>query len=217
MYLDLLDQALNDITRKFDAVDGGFSGPPKFPPSMTIEFLLRLAVANDDPAPLQMAEFTLTRMAHSGMYDQVGGGFARYATDTKWLVPHFEKMLYDNALLARVYLHAYQVTQNPLYRRIVEETLDFVAREMREAQGGFFSSYDADSEGREGKFYVWDLPEIEALLGDDAALFARYYDVTPAGNWEDRNILHITADLAAIAPAFGLTTEEAASDSPAPG
>jgi uncharacterized protein YyaL (SSP411 family) len=206
---DLFDQALNDITRKFDAEEGGFSSPPKFPPSMTIEFLLRLAVTNDDPAPLQMAEFTLTKMAESGMYDQVGGGFARYATDNKWLIPHFEKMLYDNALLARVYLHAYQVTQNPLYRRVVEETLDFVAREMREEQGGFFSSYDADSEGQEGKFYVWQLAEIEALLGDDAALFARTYDVTSAGNWEGRNILHITADLAAIAPEFGLTTEEA--------
>ncbi len=206
---DLLDQALNGIIRKFDAEQGGFSAAPKFPPSMTLEFLLRLAAANDAPVALQMAEFTLTRMANSGLYDQIGGGFARYATDNDWLVPHFEKMLYDNALLARVYLHAYQLTGEPLYRRVATETLDFVARELREEQGGFFSSYDADSEGQEGKFYVWQLPEIAALLGKDAALFSRYYGVSAAGNWEQQNILHVTADLDTVAIEFGLTTAQA--------
>ncbi len=145
---------------------------------MTIEFLLRMYLARNDGMALHMAEYTLDKMAYSGMYDQLGGGFARYATDDRWLIPHFEKMLYDNALLSRVYLHAYQLTGKPLYRRIVEETLDFVIRELRHEKGGFYSSYDADSEGVEGKFYVWDSDEVRQLLGAEAELFMRYYDVT---------------------------------------
>lgn len=187
----LFRRALDAIHRSFDPHLGGFGKAPKFPPAMTLEFLLWMVMRNGDELALHMAELTLQKMAYGGMYDQLGGGFARYSTDNEWLVPHFEKMLYDNALLARVYLHAYQVTGKPLYRRIVEETLDFVVREMRHEDGGFYSSYDADSEGEEGKFYVWLAAEIRDLLGDDADLFMRFYDVSEEGNWEGKNILNI--------------------------
>ncbi len=169
---------------------------------MTIEFLLRYYLTTANPMALHMAEFTLAKMAYSGMYDQLGGGFARYATDNKWLIPHFEKMLYDNALLSRVYLHAFQITGNPLYRRIVEETLDFVIKELRHEEGGFYSSYDADSEGEEGKFYVWQAAEIRHLLGQEADLFMYYYDVTENGNWEGKNILNINNDPQEVAVQF---------------
>ncbi len=196
---DLIDQALNGLLRTFDAKLGGFGRAPKFPPSMTLEFLLRVHARRGDAMALRMVEQTLTKMARGGLYDQIGGGFARYSTDDRWLVPHFEKMLYDNALLARVYLHAWQVTGKPLYRRVVEETLDFVVREMRHEAGGFYSSYDADSEGEEGKFYVWTADEIRAALGDDAELFMAAYDVSDAGNWEGNNILNVLRDPADMA------------------
>jgi uncharacterized protein YyaL (SSP411 family) len=143
------------------------------------------------------------------MYDHLGGGFARYSTDDRWLVPHFEKMLYDNALLARIYLHAWQVTGKPLYRRVVEETLDFVAREMRHEAGGFYSSYDADSEGEEGKFYVWTAAEVREALGPEADLFMAVYDVSEDGNWEGHNILNTPRDPAEVAASFGLEPAEA--------
>jgi uncharacterized protein YyaL (SSP411 family) len=161
----------------------------------------------DDDA-LYMAEHTLKMMAYGGMYDQLGGGFARYSTDNDWLVPHFEKMLYDNALLARVYLHAWQVTGKPLYRRIVEETLDFVVAELRDESGGFYSSYDADSEGEEGRFYVWSAVEIEQLLNEDADLFMVYYDVTEGGNWEGHNILNMKRDPEEVAAELDLDVVE---------
>jgi uncharacterized protein YyaL (SSP411 family) len=206
----LFDQALDSIRSKFDAQDGGFGQAPKFPPSMTLEFLLRMHLARGDRTALDMAEFTLIKMAHGGIYDQLGGGFARYATDDKWLIPHFEKMLYDNALLSRVYLHAYQVTGNPLYRRIVEETLDFVDRELRHEAGGFYSSYDADSEGEEGKFYVWQPAEVRQLLGSGADLFMHYYDVTENGNWEGNSILNVKYDPQDVARQFSLQPDEMA-------
>ena len=206
----IFKNALSAILNSFDQVEGGFSRAPKFPPSMTIEFLLRRYLADNDSMALHMAEFTLQKMAYGGMYDQLGGGFARYATDNKWLIPHFEKMLYDNALLARVYLHAYQISGNPLYKRITEETLDFVARELRHTDGGFYSSYDADSEGVEGKFYVWSEAEIDTILGKDAPLFKRFYDVTDYGNWEGHNILNIKEEPEKIAEAFGLDSAEMA-------
>ena len=157
----------------------------------------------------QTDEKTLQKMAYGGIYDQLGGGFARYSTDANWLVPHFEKMLYDNALLSRVYLHAYQVTGKPLYRRIVEETLDFVLQDMRHKSGGFYSSYDADSEGVEGKFYTWSAAEIRGVLGDeDAVLFMRYYDVSERGNWEGTNILNVPRAPEEVAHAANLELDE---------
>jgi uncharacterized protein YyaL (SSP411 family) len=190
----LLDRAIQQIGQSFDELRGGFGGAPKFPPSMTLEFLLRKYLLDGDEKALHMVEVTLRKMAYGGMYDQLGGGFARYSTDANWLVPHFEKMLYDNALLARVYLHAWQVTGDPLYRRVAEETLDFAARELRHEDGGFYSSYDADSEGEEGKFYVWSAAEIRQILGDEAGLFMQYYGVSERGNWEGRNILNVPRD-----------------------
>jgi uncharacterized protein YyaL (SSP411 family) len=204
----LFDQALQGIMGQFDSQEGGFSSAPKFPPSMTIEFLLRTAVQRDEGMALHMAEYTLKKMAYSGMYDQLGGGFARYATDNKWLVPHFEKMLYDNALLARAYLHAYQVTGDPLYRAIVEETLDFVKRDMRHDNGGFYSSYDADSEGEEGKFYVWQADEIRQALGENAPLFMARYDISDAGNWEGSNILNVAEEIGTLSERFNLGEDE---------
>jgi len=207
----LLDQALQTLHRNFEPVYGGFGGAPKFPPSMALEFLLRIFHERGDNEALRMAEHTLEWMWRGGMYDHLGGGFARYSTDEQWLVPHFEKMLYDNALLSRVYLHAWQVTGRPLYRRVVEETLDWVVREMRHDDGGFYSSLDADSEGEEGKFYVWQTEEIRAVLDDEetATLFLRYYDVTEQGNWEGKNILHAEEPLAEVAAELGLEEEEA--------
>lgn len=187
----LFRRALDGLSGTFDPTQGGFGKAPKFPPAMTLEFLLWMALRDGDEVALHMAQLTLQKMAYGGIYDQLGGGFARYATDNDWLVPHFEKMLYDNALLARVYLHAYQVTGNSLYKRIVEETLDFVVRELRHAEGGFYSSYDADSDGEEGKFYVWSAAEVRQLLGGEADLFMRYYDVSDRGNWEGKNILNV--------------------------
>ena len=209
----LLDRAVQQIGQTFDKMRGGFGGAPKFPPSMTLEFLLRYHLQDGQlhdggETALSMAELTLQKMAYGGMYDQLGGGFARYSTDADWLVPHFEKMLYDNALLARVYLHAWQVTENPLYRRIVEETLDFVVRELRHEDGGFYSSYDADSEGEEGKFYVWQPEEVEQVLGEDADLFMLYYDVSERGNWEGKSILNVPRDPAQVTKMVQMEPDE---------
>jgi len=204
----LFEEATAVIAQSYDPDQGGFSGAPKFPPSMTIEFLLRMYLQNRDERTLLMAEHTLVKMAHGGMYDQLGGGFARYSTDSDWLVPHFEKMLYDNALLSRVYLHAWQITNKPVYRRIVEEILDFVVREMRHESGGFYSSYDADSEGVEGKFYVWQYTEIKDVLGDDADLFMLYYDMSERGNWEGKNILNVPREPEIIARTAKMEVEE---------
>src|SRR5262245_53710563 len=187
----ILDHAARALSGRFDHREGGFGGAPKFPPSMTIDFLLRYHYRTGDAHALEMATLTLDKMAYGGLYDQVGGGFHRYSTDDRWLVPHFEKMLYDNALLARTYLDAYRLTHNPLYRRITEEVLDFIVREMRDENGGFYSTQDADSEGVEGKFYVWDAREFSETIGADAELLARYMDVTDHGNWEHHNILNI--------------------------
>jgi len=188
----LLDVGYRALGSRFDSREGGFGGAPKFPPGMALDFLLRYHHRTGDEHALHMATFTLDKMAHGGMYDQVGGGFHRYSTDDHWLVPHFEKMLYDNALLARVYVDAYRATGHHLYRRIAEEILDFVVREMRDANGAFYSTQDADSEGVEGKFYVWSLEEFRQVLGEDADALAEYFDVTLHGNWEETNILHVT-------------------------
>jgi uncharacterized protein len=188
----LLDIACRAMASRFDPREGGFGGAPKFPPSMSIDFLLRYHHRTGDEHALHMATLTLDKMAYGGMYDQVGGGFHRYSTDDHWLVPHFEKMLYDNALLARVYVDAYRSTGDQLYKRIAEETLDFVVREMRDPNGAFYSTQDADSEGVEGKFYVWSNDEFRRVVGEDANTLADYFDVTAHGNWEETNILHVT-------------------------
>jgi uncharacterized protein YyaL (SSP411 family) len=156
-----------------------------------------------------MVELSLEHMAHGGIYDQLGGGFHRYSVDDKWLVPHFEKMLYDNALLSRIYLHTYLVTGNPFYRRITEETLDYVVREMTSPEGGFYSTQDADSEGEEGKFFLWTPAEVtRELPPEDARLFMRYYDITDQGNFEGKNILHVKQNPQKIADNSGITLEE---------
>ncbi|HEX4825164.1 MAG TPA: thioredoxin domain-containing protein [Candidatus Polarisedimenticolaceae bacterium] len=182
-------RAAADLASRFDAKWGGFGGAPKFPPHASLALLLREHALRHDAFPLKMVETTLDRMARGGMYDQIGGGFARYSTDGRWLVPHFEKMLYDQALLVPVYVDAWLVTRNPLYRRVVLETLDFVRREMTAPEGGFYASLDADSEGHEGKFYVWTPAEIVAVLGPtDGPFFCATYGITPAGNFEGKNI-----------------------------
>jgi uncharacterized protein len=188
---DLLDAAFLSFSRSFDQVNGGFGGAPKFPPAMSLEFLLRYHKRTDDARALEIVTHTLTKMACGGIYDQLGGGFHRYTVDAIWLVPHFEKMLYDNAQLVRVYLHAYQVTGNEFFKQIVIETLEYVRREMLDESGGFYSTQDADSEGEEGKFFVWTPEEIEAVLGDGAVAFNKYFDVTEGGNFEGKNILNI--------------------------
>jgi uncharacterized protein YyaL (SSP411 family) len=203
-----LDQATQAIWRGFDWRNGGWGPAPKFPQPMTIEFLFRQHHRTGDPLALEMAEKTLQAMANGGMYDQLGGGFHRYAVDDHWLVPHFEKMLYDNSQLARVYLHAYQVTGKLFYRRIVEEICDYVLREMTDSQGGFYSTQDADSEGEEGKFFVWTPDEVQAVLGENAALFMTTYDVTPHGNFEGRSIPNVKLSPADLAEHFGLAEDE---------
>jgi uncharacterized protein YyaL (SSP411 family) len=170
-------------------VHGGFGGAPKFPPSMTLDFLMQHGGYDD------IIVNTLTQMARGGIYDQIGGGFHRYSTDAEWLVPHFEKMLYDNALLARLYTRAWQWSKTPLFARVANEILGFVEREMTAPSGGFYSTLDADSEGEEGKFYVWTRAEIFDVLGDEARAFCDAYDVTEQGNWEGYNILHLVRDV----------------------
>ncbi|HMC65891.1 MAG TPA: thioredoxin domain-containing protein [Gemmataceae bacterium] len=187
----LLSNAVAMLRRAFDPTYGGFGSAPKFPHAMDLRLLLRAWKRFGDDHALEMARLTLDRMAMGGMYDQLGGGFHRYSTDERWLVPHFEKMLYDNALLSVAYLEAYQATSEPFYRRIVEETLEYVLREMTSPEGPFYSTQDADSEGEEGKFYVWSATEIEQVLGKEALdVFGYVYDVSPEGNWEGHNILN---------------------------
>jgi uncharacterized protein len=192
----LLDEAYAGLVRNFDPDHGGFGGAPKFPQPMLVDLLLRTAVRTGERQPIEMSVKTLSAMARGGIYDQLGGGFHRYSVDERWLVPHFEKMLYDNALLPLAYLGAWQLTADPLFRRIAEETLAFVSRELRSGEGGFYSSLDADSEGEEGRFYLWTPEQLEDALGQkQAAAVAAAFDVTTGGNFEGRNILHpVTAD-----------------------
>jgi uncharacterized protein YyaL (SSP411 family) len=193
-------QALVD---SYDWANGGWGAAPKFPQPMIIEFLLRRHAAGDEEA-LKMAAHALKAMARGGMYDVVGGGFSRYSVDNFWRVPHFEKMLYDNAQLARAYLHAWQVTKDPQFKQIVTETLDFVARELTHPAGGFYSSLDADSEGEEGKFYVWTLEAIREVLGEESEFFEAAYGVSERGNWEGNTVLQRALDDPSLAARFKL-------------
>ena len=207
--VDILHQAYSSLATNFDYQNGGFGNAPKFPQPMTPEFLLRYYHHGYNPRALELVELTLEKMAYGGIYDQIGGGFHRYSTDPYWLVPHFEKMLYDNALLARLFLHTYLITGRALYRRVVEETLDYILREMTDPSGGFYSAQDADSEGVEGKFFVWSPGEINAVMGDtDGEVFAGYYGVTAGGNFEGKNILNIRQNPEEFAETKGLTADQ---------
>lgn len=209
--LDQLDAAFDDFVKYFDKKNGGFGNTPKFPPPMSLEFLLRYWKRTGNESALEMVKKTCDEMANGGIYDQIGGGFHRYSTDAKWLVPHFEKMLYDNAQLARIYLHLFCATGNEFYKRIAVETLEYVRRKMLDERGGFYTAQDADSEGVEGKFFVWTLTEIEEILGaENARIFNVYYDVSEEGNFEERNILNVNYTKAEIAKAFELSEEKLA-------
>lgn len=205
---DLLDKAVKRMGENFDKRHGGFGGAPKFPQPMVLEFLLRSYVRTGDENALHMVTHTLEKMARGGIYDQIGGGFARYSVDALWLVPHFEKMLYDNAQLSRLYLHAWMVTGDDFFRQIAEEVYDYILREMAAPEGGFYSATDADSEGEEGKFFVWDVAELETLLGDDAAVAIEYWGVTPGGNFEGHNILYVPNSDEIAAERLGLSVDE---------
>ena len=206
---ELLDAAYVGTVRSYDSINGGFGGAPKFPPAMTLEFLLRTHVRTGNREALEMVKYTCDKMANGGMYDQLAGGFHRYSTDARWLVPHFEKMLYDNALLSRLYLHYFQVSGEQQARETVEGILDYVLGEMTHPEGGFFSTQDADSEGHEGKFFVWDIKEIQQTLGEkDAAIFSSYYNVTEAGNFEGKNIPNVTRSKEDVAKSVGISKAE---------
>ncbi len=201
--------ALKAYSREFDAQYGGFGSAPKFPPSVGLQLLLRLHRRFGDAQALEMVTRTLQKMAQGGMYDHIGGGFCRYSTDRQWLVPHFEKMLYDNALLTKAYLEGYQVTGNDEFRRVAVETLDYILREMASREGGIYSSTDADSEGVEGKFFVWTPEQIEQVLGkEDARRFNAYYDITRGGNWEGKSIPNTPHSIAAVASHLGIGADE---------
>jgi uncharacterized protein YyaL (SSP411 family) len=204
--VDDLTLIVRRLTQNFDTVNGGFGTAPKFPPSMTLEFLLQSAAHRNDATLQQLVEFTLRKMASGGIYDQIGGGFHRYSVDAHWLVPHFEKMLYDNALLARLYVHAWQRTHDDFFARIARETIGFIAREMTSPDGGFYSTLDADSEGVEGKFYVWSQEEVIEVLGEEEGrAFCRLYDITADGNWEESNILNMPRPLDNVAAELGMS------------
>ncbi|TBR18635.1 MAG: thioredoxin domain-containing protein [Chitinophagaceae bacterium] len=184
-----LDEAFKNITQSADKVFGGFGKAPKFPQTFVIQFLLRYYFTTQNKDPLQQALLSIDNMINGGIYDQLGGGFARYSTDAEWLAPHFEKMLYDNALLLSVISEAYQLTGNKRYADVLEETVQFIQRELTHIDGGFYAALDADSEGEEGKYYVWSYEEVQNILQNDADPFCKFYDITIGGNWEGKNIL----------------------------
>ena len=206
---DIVDNAALSFQRQFDPISGGMGMQPKFPQPMDYELLLRHWKRTGDENSLNMVTTTLTKMAQGGIYDQLGGGFSRYSVDTFWLVPHFEKMLYDNAQLASLYLHAWQATGDPLFKKIVQETLTYVLREMTHPDGGFYSAQDADSEGEEGKFYVWLQQEIDSVLGPEKSKIASaYWGVSREGNFEGKNILNVPREPADVAAELGLSEDQ---------
>jgi uncharacterized protein len=203
-----LKQIASNILKQADKQHGGFGAAPKFPQTFTIQYLLRHYHFTKDEPSLKQALLSLDKMIYGGIYDQLGGGFARYSTDAEWLAPHFEKMLYDNALLVMTMAEAYQLTKNLLYKETIEHTLEFIERELMSSQSGFFSALDADSEGVEGKFYTWSKIEIDNILGEDASLFSQFYDVSAQGNWEHTNILRVKIPLEDFAAANSLDAAE---------
>ena len=204
----ILDEAAMNLFQLGDSTYGGFGSAPKFPNAANVSFLFRYAKMSGLSKFTEFGLKTLKKMANGGIFDQIGGGFHRYSTDAKWLVPHFEKMLYDNALIPVNYAEAFQITKDPFYLDVLKKTLDFVLRDMTSPEGGFYSAYDADSEGVEGKFYVWKKSEIKEILGDDADIFCLFYDVTDGGNWEGNNILCNNLNISTVAFNFGTTEEK---------
>ncbi len=199
----VLDEAAINLLQMGDPVNGGFGHAPKFPNASNLSFMLRYAKLSGITKFQEFVLKTLTKMANGGIYDQLGGGFHRYSTDSLWLVPHFEKMLYDNALLPIVYAEAYQLTKNPKYLDVVNQTLQYALREMTSHEGGFYSAQDADSEGEEGKYYVWKKSEIQEILGKDTDIFCLYFDVTEGGNFEGHTILNNNINASTVAFHFG--------------
>ena len=204
----LLERAYRELARDYDDRHGGFGRAPKFPQAMALDSVLRYWARTRTEFALSIAQQSFRAMTRGGIYDQLGGGFARYAVDGRWLVPHFEKMLYDNALLASLGVHLWQATKDEEVRRVVEETIDWALREMAAPEGGFYSSLDADSEGHEGKFYVWTLDELESGLGDEATLAAAYWGASAEGNFEGKNILHVPNEPAVVAARLGISLAE---------
>ncbi len=204
----ILDEAALNLLSIGDLVNGGFGQAPKFPNAANLSFMLRYSKLSGITRFQEFVFKTLHKMANGGIYDQLGGGFHRYSTDSRWLVPHFEKMLYDNALLSIVYAEAYQITKDSRYLEVVTQTLQYVLREMTSSDGGFYSAQDADSEGEEGKFYVWKKNEIQEILGKDADIFCLYFDVTDGGNFEGHNILHNNINTSTVVFQFGKTEQE---------
>ncbi len=212
---DMLDEAAKSLIAGMDRENGGFGTQPKFPNPISLEFLLRHHSRTNDEEALNLVTFTLRRMASGGIYDQIGGGFARYSVDAHWLVPHFEKMLYDNAQLSRLYLHAWQITKDSAFKSVAEDIYDYILLEMTSPKGGFYSATDADSEGEEGKFFVWTIEEVaEALIpiGDQLPraleIAIEAFGMTPQGNFEGANILHLPRPLGETAEVLGLTDDE---------
>lgn len=199
----------NNIMGAADQVEGGFGTAPKFPQTYTIQYLLRYHHFTGNKEALEQAVLSLKKMMRGGIYDQLGGGFCRYSTDVQWLAPHFEKMTYDNALLLLVLAEAFQLTGDQEYKRVAEETIGFMQRELQDVNGGFYAALDADSEGVEGKFYTWDKKEFEQVLGADAGAIAALYGVTEHGNWEEVNILHMQKSIQDWAKDIGLSEEDA--------
>ena len=206
----LLERAYQLMIRQFDPIHGGLSrSKPKFPNPMNLEFVLRTYARTGYERAREVVIYSLTKMARGGIYDQIGGGFHRYSVDERWLVPHFEKMLYDNAQLSRVYLHAWQATGDDFFKRIATEIYDYILREMTAPNGGFYSTTDADSEHEEGKFFVWTPAEVRAALSpDEAAAVLAYFDVTDKGNFEGHNILNVPTDEALVAQKLGVSMDE---------
>jgi uncharacterized protein YyaL (SSP411 family) len=200
-----MTSSFESMARSFDSTNGGFGGAPKFPPSMALEFLLRYYLRTGEGRALEIVERTCQKMANGGIFDQLGGGFHRYSVDAVWLVPHFEKMLYDNAQLIRVYVHLFQITGNEFYKRVASEILEYVRREMLDNGGGFYSSQDADSEGVEGKFFVWTPEEVTDVIGEaDGRIFNFFYDISEDGNFEEKNIPNARYSTVEAADALGI-------------